>query len=189
MLILVFSTNKKDGPAPAVLLHSFDNTRGSSYEAHPDRPGHFRNGIPIGEFFQRGFGFVVVYQGDLASHNEVEFQKGITRCSIEPVRVFRRAYEWGRDLRDCLGRLTGYGLSGNRQRHRCQESGDHGHSKCGKAALWTAAQDQRFALVIAAQSGHPGAALSRRNYGETLEKMVTPLSLLAVPQCRGISEQ
>ena len=48
-----------------------------------------------------------------------------------------------------------------------------GHSKMGKTALWTAAQDTRFALAISAQSGCAGAALWKRNYGENMEKMVT----------------
>lgn len=173
MLVLVFVPNRATKPVPAFMKHSFNNTKSRDFNAHPAQPGRLRNGWPLGEFFDRGYAFVAVYQQDLVGHNEVEFLKGIHPLFYKKGQSFPKAHEWG------VLSAVAWGAMRAMDYLQTDSDIDHnrvaimGHSKMGKATLWTAAQDERFALAISAQSGCAGAALWRRRSGETLEKMVT----------------
>jgi hypothetical protein len=173
MTILVFIPNAGGKPAPAFLLHSFAGTKDDGHDANPDKPGFTRNGLPLGELFQRGFGFVVVPHNALVAHNEVEFLKGVHPLFYRTGQSFPKANEWGviATVSWSASRALDY-LETDRDID-AKRIAAMGHSKMGKATLWTVAQDPRFALAISAQSGCAGAALWKRNFGENMEKMVT----------------
>ena len=114
-----------------------------------------------------------MYQQDLVGHNEIQFGRGIHPLFFKDGQSFPKAHEWG------VLSAVAWGAMRALDYLETDDDVDHervaimGHSKMGKAALWTAAQDERFALAISAQSGCAGAALWRRRSGETLAKMVT----------------
>ncbi len=173
MIILVFVPNKAEKPVPALMLHTFDNTRSTNFQVNPDEPTKLKNGWPLGDLLDRGYALVVVYQGSLADHNEVEFSKGIAPLFYHDGQSFPKANEWGVIAIIAWGGMRALDYIETDKDIDAKRVAIMGHSKCGKAALWTAAQDERFAMAISAQSGCAGADLWNRNFGENLEKMVT----------------
>ena len=171
--VLVFTPNGTKGPAPAFLLHSFSGTRDDSHDPDPAKPGRLRNGVPLGRLLERGYGLVVVPQSELVRHNEVEFQKGVHPLFYRSGQSFPKASEWGVIATVSWSASRTMDYLGTDPDVDARRIAAMGHSKMGKAALWTAAQDTRFAMAVLAQSGCGGAALWKRNFGENLEKMVT----------------
>lgn len=173
MLVLVFVPNDRPAPAPALMLHSFDNTRSEGFAEHKREAQLLRNGWPLGALLDAGLALVVVHHADLVDHNEVEFGGGIHQMFYGRGQSFPRAHEWGVLATIAWGGMRALDYLETDEDVDAARVAIMGHSKLGKAALWTGAQDERFAAVISAQSGCAGAALWRRRSGETLEKMVT----------------
>jgi hypothetical protein len=128
---------------------------------------------PLDELLNRGYAGVGISHDNFVGHNEVSFENSIHRLFFKKGQSFPKAREWGVLSAIAWGHSRVLDYLETNDDIDARRVAIMGHSKSGKAALWTAAQDERFALVISAQSGCAGAALWRRRSGETLQKMVT----------------
>jgi hypothetical protein len=140
-----------------------------AWDQHPELSsarGELARRFPIETIVARGFQLATFYYGDIAP--DLGDLGGGTHPLFPRGEAGREAHAWGAvgawawGASRILDYLTNDPLT---DPHRVIVAG---HSRLGKAALWAAAQDERFVGAFANNSGCTGAALSRRRFGETV---------------------
>lgn len=195
MMVLVYVPNKGPKPAPAFAGLSFGGNYAVTTEPDvaitsrwvPNAKGIIENNRateagrgkeasrwPIKMILERGYALATAYYGDI----EPDYREGYKESVRSLFGEFKEnpdqspegwgaiaAWAWGlsrmEDLLETLPEID------------ARKVAVIGHSRLGKTSLWAGAQDERFAIVISNDSGEGGAALARRNFGETLQRINT----------------
>ena len=178
--VLLYLPAKASKPVP-VLLHVSFSPNASTVDDPEVRLGEIWNRdhkrVPatrtggIGRlnplpWLERGIAVATIYYGDIDPDFAGGLPNGVRSLYPEP-----GPGEWGTIA------AWGWGISRVVDYFETDRDIDSkriaimGVSRLGKTVLWAGARDTRIALVIASCSGEGGAALSRRNYGETIKHM------------------
>lgn len=186
MDLLLYLPTKGKGPYPTFLTLNFrgnhsitddpdvritkswvNNDKGiQNNQASEATRGARKNRWDIEQILSRGYGLATIYCGDI----EPDHRNG----RPDGVRAdYPDSYTWS-----AIGAWA-WGLSRGLDYFETDKDVDAkkvivmGHSRLGKTALWAGASDERFAITISNNSGCGGAALSRRQFGETVKRINT----------------
>jgi hypothetical protein len=183
--LLIYLPANARGPVPLLLNLSF-SANSTAVDDPGIKPGTMwdtekkarvpATARPIGRlnvapFLAQGIGVATMYYGDIEPDFAEGFPYGVRRHFLKPGQTELAPDEWGTIA------AWGWGLSRAMDYLETDKAVDAkrvaivGISRLGKSVLWAGARDTRFAMVIASCSGESGAALSRRNYGETVKHM------------------
>jgi hypothetical protein len=177
MNLLMFTPNKVKKPVPMFLvinhrgIKTMDVTR-------QNKDGFW----PAEQVIEAGYGISGFDVIDVSPDDKVKFTEGILD------QLYPEQLEMDNGMR-ALG-AWGWGAARAIDYFEKDKSVDAtkiisvGHSRGGKSSLWFGAQDERVAITISNESGNSGAAISRRNFGETVDRITTNFPYWFCPNYR-----
>lgn len=145
------------GGAGVVKGHSTEASRGATASR-----------LPIEMILSKGYGVATIFANDIDPDFNDGFKNGVHA-------LFPELQNRG-DNFSTIGAWA-WGLSRTLDYLETDPKADAkkvmliGFSRMGKAAIWAGARDERFAMVISNESGGGGAALSKRIFGEDVERL------------------
>lgn len=171
---LNFGGNHTVHPDPAIRLSTAWMREGTGIVGHGATEAARGSGAaswPVERILDRGYALATVYYGDLEPDHAEGWKTGV-RSRIGPGATGRFAPDdWGAIACWAWGLSRALDVLAKDPDVDGTRVAVIGHSRLGKTALWAGAQDERFALVVSNDSGEGGAALARRRFGETTERI------------------
>lgn len=131
---------------------------------------NFRDAVPdkyypVEDIVDAGFASVRIYYNDIAFDGEDGFSGGIA------AHYDREKYNWGKIGMWAWSASRVFDYLEQVDWAELEKVAVIGHSRLGKTALWCAANDTRFALCCANDSGCSGDAITRDKKGEHIDKI------------------
>lgn len=193
MELLIYLPNQVKGKVPLFFGLNFDGNYTITTEPDLPLPRHFAMGLvsnrltnnvpssaargihesmwPIDLVLQRGYGLATAAYGEIEPDADGRWREGPRGLAAEPT-----ASDWGSIGAWAWACSRAMDYFSTQERIDSQRVALCGFSRLGKTALWAAAQDERFALVVSNNSGAGGAALHKRIAGETTANLAGKLA-------------
>lgn len=131
----------------------------------------FMDVLPL---LERGFGFATFNYSDVDPDAPGAVAYGVRKLYLKEGQTEPAPDEWGSIAAWAWGISRAMDYFETDADVDAKRVAITGVSRLGKTVLWAGAHDTRIAMVIASCSGEGGAALSRRNYGETIAHLAAP---------------